>query len=500
MNKTAIGLIIGLMSLALLGSIWLQANWIFSSIQLNEQQFNKLTMDALTAVADRLEDAERQEALNYMNGYSTIYYENRTTTKTGDRVVNRDFSYQEYIIPNKNEANLVNEEDCNCDKCVNERLLKFSKLQRFNETINQVPLSQRIFSLEMLSTFLKKELNRRGINTEFTYGVFSNKKNSFIIVEDHYVVEHESRHAAQFGHKDLADSKYKIELFGRDASSPGLLMIYFPHKVDFVLGSVMRSFWAALLFTLLIIGCFGYTILVIFRQKKLSEMKGDFINNMTHEFKTPIATISLAADSITNPAILNNPSKVKRFTDIIRQENKRMNSQVEKVLQMALIDKRDFNLNLQGVDLHQVIESAADNFALQVEKREGILNTNLLAEKPMVEGDVTHITSIIHNLMDNANKYSPEKPEITLHSRNVRNGVEVTVEDKGIGMNREALKNIFDKFYRVHTGNLHDVKGFGLGLSYVKAIMTAHKGQIDVKSELGKGSRFILFFPFRVTE
>ena len=487
------------MSLALLGSIWLQGKWILSSIQLNEQQFDKLTMDALTAVADRLEDAEQREAFNYMNGYSTTYYEKEVRTKDGERRVKFDFSYEEYASLDDGTTS-EDANDCSCDKCVSERLLKYSKLMRFNEQINQVPLSERIISLEMLNVFLKKELTRRGIDTEFTYGVFSNQKNSFIIVEDHYVVEHQSRHAAQFGHKDLADSKYKVDLFGRDAASPGLLMIYFPHKVDFVLGSVLQSFWAALLFTLLIIGCFGYTILVIFRQKKLSEMKGDFINNMTHEFKTPIATISLAADSITNPTILNNPSKVQRFADIIRQENRRMNSQVEKVLQMALIDKRDFNLNLQGVDLNHVIESAADNFALQIEKREGVLKTNLLAEKPMVEGDVTHITSIILNLMDNANKYSPEKPEITLHSRNVRNGVEITVEDKGIGMNREALKNIFDKFYRVHTGNLHDVKGFGLGLSYVKAIITAHKGQIDVKSELGKGSKFILFFPFRVTE
>ena len=499
MNKTSIGLIIGLMSLALLGSIWLQANWILSSIQLNEQQFDKLTMDALTAVADRLEDAEQREAFNYMNGYSTIYYEKEVNTKAGERRIQFDFSYKEYAALD-NDAVSDDDNDCNCDKCVNERLVKYSKLMRFNEQINQVPLSERIFSLEMLSAFLKKELTRRGIDTEFTYGVFSNRKNSFIIVEDHYVVEHQSRHAAQFGHKDLTDSKYKVELFGRSGSSPGLLMIYFPHKVEFVLGSVLQSFWAALFFTLLIIGCFGYTISVIFRQKKLSEMKGDFINNMTHEFKTPIATISLATDSITNPSILKDPGKVRRFADIIRQENRRMNSQVEKVLQMALIDKRDFNLNLQGVDLHQVIETAVDNFALQVEKRQGILKTNLRAEKTMVEGDITHITNIIHNLMDNANKYSPEKPEITLHSRNLRNGVEITVEDKGIGMNREALKNIFDKFYRVHTGNLHDVKGFGLGLSYVKAIITAHKGQIDVKSEPGKGSRFILFFPFRVSE
>jgi len=175
MNKTAIGLIIGLMSLALLGSIWLQANWILSSIQLNEQQFDKLTMDALTAVADRLEDAEQREAFNYMNGYSTTYYEKEVRTKDGERRVKFDFSYEEYTaLDDGTDSEDAN--DCNCDKCVSERLLKYSKLMRFNETINQVPLSERIFSLEMLNAFLKKELNQRGIDTEFTYGVFSNQK------------------------------------------------------------------------------------------------------------------------------------------------------------------------------------------------------------------------------------------------------------------------------------------------------------------------------------
>jgi two-component system phosphate regulon sensor histidine kinase PhoR len=244
--------------------------------------------------------------------------------------------------------------------------------------------------------------------------------------------------------------------------------------------------------------CIAYTVNVIFRQKKLSEMKTDFINNMTHEFKTPIATISLAADSITSPMLAGKPDKVQRFANIIRQENKRMNSQVEKVLQMAQIDKRDFSLKLTEVNMHDVIGRAVENISLQVEKKDGIVSTDLQATNPMVEGDLTHVSNMINNLLDNANKYSPEKPEITVHTRNVPNGVEVIIEDKGIGMTKEVKKHIFDKFYRVHTGDLHDVKGFGLGLSYVKALITAHKGQIDVKSEMGKGSSFILTFPFYV--
>ena len=228
-------------------------------------------------------------------------------------------------------------------------------------------------------------------------------------------------------------------------------------------------------------------------------MKNDFINNMTHEFKTPIATISLAADSITSPMISSDSNKVKRFADIIKQENRRMHGQVEKVLQMAMIEKRDLNLNQSPVDLHEVIQQAVRNIALQVEQKEGEIVTQLNADEPIIEGDPTHISNIIYNLLDNANKYTPERPYIIVSTRNIPEGVEVVVKDNGIGISKEARKHIFEKFYRVHTGNLHDVKGFGLGLSYVKAMMTAHRGRIDVYSEPGKGSSFILVFPFKQT-
>ncbi|MDX1911550.1 MAG: HAMP domain-containing sensor histidine kinase, partial [Saprospiraceae bacterium] len=157
--------------------------------------------------------------------------------------------------------------------------------------------------------------------------------------------------------------------------------------------------------------------------------------------------------------------------------------------------KKDFQLKITDVNLHELIEEAVANFSLQVEKREGVIHTDLKATQPVIEGDATHIASVIHNLLDNANKYSPEKPEISISTRNVQNGLEITVSDKGMGISKEVRKHIFDKFYREHTGNVHNVKGFGLGLSYVKAIMTAHKGMVDVHSELGKGSSFVLTFP-----
>jgi two-component system phosphate regulon sensor histidine kinase PhoR len=249
------------------------------------------------------------------------------------------------------------------------------------------------------------------------------------------------------------------------------------------------------LFTLIILLTFAITIYVILKQKKISEIKTDFINNMTHEFKTPIATISVAVDSIENEKTLANPTHIKYFTDIIRKENIRMNTQVERVLQMSLIDKNDFNLNLQPVDLHRTISRAVENIKIQVEKRNGKIELELNATDFNIKTDEVHLTNIIINLLDNANKYSENAPEIIVKTENTNNGVSIYISDKGIGMSKEHLSKIFEKFYRVTSGNIHNVKGFGLGLSYVKAIVLAMKGKIHAESELGKGSQFEIWLP-----
>ena len=368
--------------------------------------------------------------------------------------------------------------------------------------MKQRPLGERV-DPGTLKEMLGREFVARGINMPFDFGVYSKETKSWIIVNDHYMIEEEGTKDRIPGidRSNKPSKPYQTMLFSRSFPdpSPGFLMVQFPSHLSFIWRNLWLNLLGTILFATIILGCFAYTVNVIFRQKRVSMMKTDFINNMTHEFKTPIATISLAADSITSPLIAGSPEKIKRFAGIIKQENKRMNSQVEKVLQMALIDKRDFSLKLTSVNLHDIVNTAVENIGLQVEKREGNAFADLQAINPMIEGDATHIANIINNLLDNANKYSPEKPEISVHTRDMANGVQVIVKDNGVGMSKDDKKHIFDKFYRVHTGNLHDVKGFGLGLSYVKAIMTAHKGQIDVKSELNKGSSFILFFP-RVVE
>lgn len=224
-------------------------------------------------------------------------------------------------------------------------------------------------------------------------------------------------------------------------------------------------------------------------------MKNDFINNMTHEFKTPIATISLASDSINNPMIINNESKVKKFVSIIKEENKRMLNQVEKVLQMAQIEREDIKLKIINLNINELIENAANHARLSVEQRNGVIVTRLNAENPIIEADQTHMSNIIRNLLDNAEKYSENDPVIEIQTQNIRNGIQITIKDNGIGISKESQKFIFDKFFRVHTGNRHDVKGFGLGLSYVKTIVDAFGGTIGVNSELGKGSIFTITIP-----
>jgi two-component system phosphate regulon sensor histidine kinase PhoR len=231
-------------------------------------------------------------------------------------------------------------------------------------------------------------------------------------------------------------------------------------------------------------------------QKKISEMKSDFINNMTHEFKTPLATISVAADAIVNKKVIDDQLKVKHFVEIIKKENLRMNQQVETILQIARLDKSDFEFNFKVHDLHDLIDRAVQGMNLQVANRGGAIKVIKNASNSIVTCDVAHTFNLLSNLLDNANKYSTVAPQITIKTKNSSSGVWLAVSDKGIGMNKQVLQKIFERFYRVSSGNIHNVKGFGLGLSYVKAVVDANKGEIIVHSEPGKGSTFEVFFPF----
>ena len=245
---------------------------------------------------------------------------------------------------------------------------------------------------------------------------------------------------------------------------------------------------------IIIISC-GFTVFMLLKQKKLSEMKNDFINNMTHEFKTPIATISLATDAIIDPRIMDDKEKLRRYVLMIKEENTRMNLQVQNVLNAATMDKGDFKLQMAPFNAVKAIEKLIERFRLQIADRNGRLNLVADAENFTIHGDEIHFENLMNNLLDNACKYSIDAPEINVKAYNQNNSMVIEVEDHGPGMSRETQKKVFDKFYRVSTGNLHDIKGFGLGLSYAKAVVTAFHGTIEVKSELRKGSIFTITIP-----
>lgn len=277
----------------------------------------------------------------------------------------------------------------------------------------------------------------------------------------------------------------------------GSIYVIIPNSKITIIKELGWMIFGALMFTLIIISAFYLTVTTLLKQKKISEIKSDFINNMTHEFKTPIATVSLAVDALRNSKVIGNEEKMNYFTSIIKEENKRMNKQVESILQAALLEKQELQLNHKVLKLNELVQSGFEHFVIMLEENKGTSQVQLNAKQQTILGDEVHITNLIRNLMDNAIKYA--KPDTPLHIKistaSTRKMITLTIEDNGIGMTKETVQRIFEKFYRAHTGNVHNVKGFGLGLTYVKAIVDAHKGKIKVDSTLGKGSTFSIELP-----
>jgi two-component system, OmpR family, phosphate regulon sensor histidine kinase PhoR len=296
--------------------------------------------------------------------------------------------------------------------------------------------------------------------------------------------------------QDLQNSYYIGLATDNAAMNQETLYLYIPEDKNVVIRQMWWIIAASIVFTTIIVLAFAVTVRTLFNQKKISEIKSDFINNMTHELKTPLATISLAIDALTNEKVIHDADKIKIYSSMIKEENKRMNKQVEKILQAARLEKEEIKLNLQKLDAHEVISKVADNLALQVQEKSGSLKLKLNATNPYILADEVHFSNIIFNLLDNAMKYSDKPPHIEVETFSHGNGMlSIKVKDNGIGMDKETQQRIFEKFYRAHTGNLHNVKGFGLGLSYVKAIVDAHEGRIRVESALGKGSTFTITIP-----
>ena len=361
------------------------------------------------------------------------------------------------------------------------QLNQFEGMLNFNRHLPY----ESFISQGAMDSLIAIELNVRGIDTKVEFGIYKPEKDTMLIKTGHTPPG------------DMIKKGFAFRLFASDIfTSPEYLIVYFPQEKQFLLTEMWGMLLISIILIIVIMYSFAYTIITIFRQKRLSEMKNDFINNMTHEFKTPISTISLACEALKDDDILKTKDLFGKYLNIIQEENKRLAGMSEKILQTAVIEKGQLKMKKEPIDFHAIISDVVKNIRIQVEIKDGEIIKNFKASQPVIEGDKVHLTNLVYNLLDNANKYTPRRPVIRVNTENTSNGILLTIEDNGIGISKTDQKKIFDKLYRVPTGNIQEVRGFGLGLSYVKAIVAEHNGKISIESEVNKGSKFRIFLPF----
>lgn len=363
-----------------------------------------------------------------------------------------------------------------------ERLDKYDKLELegiFKNIVSRTPIHDRVSPNEIRMN-LDNELRARAINTNFEFGVFS---------ED-LITKVKSD-----GFMEKRGYTYNVPLFVTDDSIDYDLHVSFPDKKEYILSTISWILILSALFIFIIILSFASALYQLIRQKQISEIKTDFINNMTHEFKTPIATINLAIDSIRNPKIIGDKEKVVRYAEMIRQENKRMHAQVENVLRISKLEKNQLDISKDVINFHDLVEDAVSHVKLIIRDREGSIEKKLQAKQSEILASKFHMTNVITNMLDNAIKYSEGAPKIRVETENAGHNIVLKIIDNGIGMSKNVQRKVFNKFYREQSGNIHNVKGHGLGLSYVKSIVEKHQGHVYVDSEKGKGSTFTIKLP-----
>jgi two-component system phosphate regulon sensor histidine kinase PhoR len=367
--------------------------------------------------------------------------------------------------------------------------IRYTKLKLLEDVANEmqdvnIPIYKRI-NFHSLKNLLRKELLNHNINQKYDVQVKLAQKDSVLFVQA-------SNPTAEF----LPQNTFKTVLFGNDLfRDPGMLLVSFPNKNSAILTNLGATLASSIGLLLVLVFIFSYTLYAILKQKKISEMKTDFINNMTHEFKTPVATIMIASEALKDPEVTEDKARLKRLAGIIYDENVRLGNHIERVLSIARLEKNELKMENSDVDMNDLIAIVLDSMSLQLQKKNAIVTLNTNAENAIIFGDELHLSNVLYNLIDNANKYSVDAPEITISTRNTSKNLIIEIADKGIGMSKEHAKRIFDQFYRVPTGNLHDVKGFGLGLNYVQDIIKTLHGSIKVNSEKDKGTTFEITLP-----
>ncbi|MFN5795011.1 MAG: sensor histidine kinase, partial [Bacteroidota bacterium] len=398
-----------------------------------------------------------------------------------------------YALGANNIANIFNFQSIDTSK---PSMSWFNKKKEFVDNIFDELVSVNIYNdylekidTNMVDSLLKVELHDQNVKLKYEFGILKFSRNKFVYPKRQELIS------------PLTESKYKINLsFNNVFLEPSVLTVLFPGEDKFILKSSWFMLTGSLVVILTIIAGYYYTFSTILEQKKISLIKNDFINNMTHEFKTPISTISLACDVLSDKSIAISQNKLDKYLKVISDENKRLSLLVENVLQTAILEKGKINLNFEKIEVNQLIDSAITNLKLQLSKKEAGVHTDFYTGEIYIEGDKVHLTNVINNLIDNALKYSSQirTIEIKIKTQVIPQGVVIEIEDNGIGISKDNQKRIFENLYRVPTGNIHNVKGFGLGLSYVKAIIEKHFGSISVNSDIDKGSCFRVFLPFHI--
>lgn len=521
MQKRSLWIITIVLSSTLICLIFVQAYWISNAIKIKEDQFQQNVNKGLDNIVKEIENREMvYQVVNEMepyqdmsaSGHPSINYHSNSLVQSAFGLSATDEEQEVFVIHNtdslsissqlkllgKNVMQLNKESAFQFDNASKKESFGNLKLNiDFNEKLNNrtvfvenvvnkliqidVELEDRI-DKETIEQIINNTFQNLGIDIGYEYIVAKNKYKAVYHSKNYSAKTESKRFSAKLFPNDIQDKK-------------NLLSVYFPEQKKYILKSTGFMAFSSVSLTIIIILGFSFAIHIMFKQKRLSQIKNDFVNNMTHELKTPISTISLASQMLKDDSIPMESKNINYISTIIEDESKRLSYQVEKVLKTALFEQGQIKLKQRELNIHQLIENVIKNFEIQVKSRNGELSKKLEASNPILFIDEIHFTNIIFNLLDNAVKYSNEEPRILVSTKQKNNGISIFVEDHGIGIKKADQKRIFDQFFRVSTGNVHDVKGFGLGLSYVKKIVEAHHGEIMLKSEFKKGTTFEIFIP-----
>lgn len=489
------------MGLAFLGLIIIQARFIADASSIRNDQFDQLVNDALSQVIRTLEDAEIKRVLinecqfggnlNHVKGDITVQQfsvqiQAQANGKNINETFNENFSEEQFeqLLGDAKDffLNNVHVQEEMKRRLKDKTITTNAVLKKIRDEAENKPIEERI-DCNQLDFLLKSNLINNGISIPYKFAVLNPDGKTVYKNDDFKVVNR--------------GAKYQRSLFTDDLyPKANYLVVYFPTKRKYIIQS-MSLVAPSIVLIFILVTSFIFTIMIIFRQKRLSEIKNDFINNMTHEFKTPISTISLASQMLKDGSVIKTPQTLKHISSVIHDESKRLGFQVEKVLQMAIFERDKAYLKLKSLDVNEVVSNVVGNFALKVENKGGRVDADLLADKSVAAIDEVHFTNVIYNLLDNAVKYTPEEPILHVKTWNEKGRIFISIKDNGIGIGKDDIRRIFEKFYRVPTGNLHNVKGFGLGLAYVKKIIEDHNGTINVESEINIGTKFVISLPLK---